>query len=387
MGRAMMRVASWLMSSSALAVGLLLGSVGQAQAGSLNPFDFASLGAFPSAPGTYIFDTSDATLSGPGGSWTGVVYNGIAVFDFNSINVTGGQYFSGGSGSLPLALLSRSDAVVSGTIDVSANSPVGGPGGGGGGVPGGGGSAYSASPGAGPGGGGGGLTPMPSGQPQLSSGGGGGGFGGAGGIGAAGASSSNMFPGYIPLPGGAGGASYGNLGVQLQGGSGGGGAVYGTGGGGGGAIELVAVGSLGIYGAILANGLNGTSFNWGAGGGSGGGIFLHADSVVLSGMLSAAGGSGEPGFVNPGPSDGNSSAGGGGGGGEVAIQGFFEGSLSNIDVSGGPSGGSGAVAGADGVIGIPEPASLVPMGTGVLFLLGVAWTRRKGSAPSTRNPS
>jgi hypothetical protein len=84
MGRAMMRVASWLMSSSALAVGLLLGSVGQAQAGPLNPFDFASLGAFPSAPGNYTFDTSDATLSGPGGSWTGVVYNGIAVFDLPS---------------------------------------------------------------------------------------------------------------------------------------------------------------------------------------------------------------------------------------------------------------------------------------------------------------
>jgi hypothetical protein len=380
MERAMMRVASWLMSSSALAVGLLLGSVGQAQAGSLNPFDFASLGAFPSAPGNYTFDTSDATLSGPGGSWTGVVYNGIAVFDFNSINVTAGQYFLGGSGSLPLALLSRSDALVSGTIDVSAYSsylsPVGGPGGGGGGVPGGGG-AYSASPGAGPGGGGGGLTPMPSGQPQVSSGGGGGGFGGPGGTGAAGASSSNTFPGFIPLPGGAGGASYGNLGVQLQGGSGGGGAVYGSGGGGGGAIELVAVGSLGINGAILANGSNGADF--GAAGGSGGGIFLHADSVVLSGMLSAAGGSGIPGFVNPGPSDGNSNAGGGGGGGEVAIQGFFEGSLSNIDVSGGPSGGSGAVAGADGVIGLPEPASLVPMGTGVLFLLGVVWMRRKGS--------
>jgi hypothetical protein len=81
MGRAMMRVASWLMS--ALAVGLLLGLVGQARAGPLNPFDFASLGAFPSA-GNYTFDTSDATLSGPGGSWTGVVYNGIAVFDLPS---------------------------------------------------------------------------------------------------------------------------------------------------------------------------------------------------------------------------------------------------------------------------------------------------------------
>ena len=129
-----------------------------------------------------------------------------ALFDFNSINVTASQYFGGGSGSLPLALLSRGDAVVSGTIDVSANSsyapPVGGPGGGGGGSLGGIGSSF---PGAGPGGGGGGLIPTPSGQPQLSSGGGGGGFGGPGGTGAAGAKSSNTFPGFIPLPGGAGG--------------------------------------------------------------------------------------------------------------------------------------------------------------------------------------
>jgi hypothetical protein len=151
MGRATMRVAFWLMSSSALVVMLLLGCGDRAQAGALNPFDFASLGAFPSRGGTYTFDTSGITLTGPGGSWTGVVYNGIAVFDFDSINVGQGQYFSGGTGPLPLALLSRSDAVIAGYLDVSGSSNPPFPSNGG---PGGGSGSDSGQPGSGPGGGG-----------------------------------------------------------------------------------------------------------------------------------------------------------------------------------------------------------------------------------------
>ena len=140
----MMRVASRRVAVSVLAVGLLLGASGRARGGPLNPLDFASLGAFPTVEtgGTfYTIDTSGTpTLTGPGGTTiTGVVYNGIAVFDFDSIKLGGpnssgpGQVFTV-TGSLPLALLSRTDATIAGTIN--ASSPyfyIPGPGGGSGG--------------------------------------------------------------------------------------------------------------------------------------------------------------------------------------------------------------------------------------------------------------
>jgi hypothetical protein len=178
--------------------------------------------------------------------------------------------------------------------------------------------------------------------------------------------------------------------MQLQGGSGGGGAGGGSGGGGGGAIELGAVGYLTISGrgAINADGATPTypaEANDG-GGGSGGGIFLHADSVLLTGTLSAAGGYGNEGFVNPGPGGGEIGNGGGGGGGEVTIlagPGGFEGSLANINVSGGFGGGDGVI---NVLSTVPEPASLVPMGTWVLVLLGVGWMRRNG-AHAARYPA
>ena len=67
---------------------------------------------------------------------TGVYYNGIAVFDFNAVTVGADQTFVG-MGSAPLALLSRSNFTVNGTIDVSGSpgmfyfggSSPGGPGG------------------------------------------------------------------------------------------------------------------------------------------------------------------------------------------------------------------------------------------------------------------
>jgi hypothetical protein len=98
-----MRVASWLVGAPALAAALLLGSAGRVQAGPLNPLDFASLGAFPTAGGSYTFDTSGTpVLIGPNGSVvaTGVVSNGVAVFDFNSINVTSSQGFGGAGTTL-----------------------------------------------------------------------------------------------------------------------------------------------------------------------------------------------------------------------------------------------------------------------------------------------
>jgi hypothetical protein len=72
----------------------------------------------------------------------------------------------------------------------------------------------------------------------------------------------------------------------------------------------------------------------------------------------------------------------------LAGPGGFNGSLANIDVSGGAGGSGGGGAGGEDVIrfAIPEPTSLVPIGTGVLFLLGVGLMRRQVRTPATRNP-
>lgn len=261
MSVALPRVASRSVVVSVLAVGLWLGVAGRIEADPLNPLDFTSLGAFPTAPGGYTINTSGTpTLTVPGGTLTGVVSHGIAVFDFDAINVTSGQTFLG-TGSLPLALLSRTNATIAGTIDGSGQGYIGlpsgsfgspgGPGGGDGPV-----LPFTAAPG----GGGPGVGAV---VQRVATGGGGGGFGGPGGAGAS--SVSNV-------PAGLGGAPYGDLARQLQGGSGGGAASLGVGGGGGGAIEIGAVGSLAISGSILANGGSVTSFS-GGGGGSGGGIF------------------------------------------------------------------------------------------------------------------
>ena len=121
-----MRCALYGLSRSAAMLALLVfGVAGRAGAGPLNPLAFTSLGAFPSAPGTYTINTTgpNPTLAEPDGTTlTGIVSNGIAVFDFNAITVGSGQTFVG-SGSMPLALLSRSDITVNGTIDVSASLP------------------------------------------------------------------------------------------------------------------------------------------------------------------------------------------------------------------------------------------------------------------------
>jgi hypothetical protein len=376
-----MRVASRPVAILVLAVGLLLCAAGRAEAGALNPLDFASLGAFPTATGQFTINTSGTpTLTEPNGTTlTGVVFNGIAVFDFDSINVLGSpgppiaaQSFTA-SGSLPLALLSRTDARIAGVINGSGQGTATGgppvvPGG-----PGGGNGANLFTPGGGPGGGGAGQFVA------GASGGGGGGFGGHGGAGAD----------LLTLPGGLGGAPYGNLAQQLQGGSGGG-ASSGGSGGGGGAIEIGAVGSLTISGGISANGgspFHVVSATGGGGGGSGGGIFLHADSVLLTGTVSAVGGDGEPADRIPGPGGYFIEAGGGGGGGEVAILSgmgdFTESSGAVIDVAGG-AGFEGSSPGSPGGAGfiniVPEPASLVLMATGLLGLLGSTWLRRKGPA-------
>ncbi|MGE5757003.1 MAG: hypothetical protein ACM35G_15035 [Planctomycetaceae bacterium] len=101
----------------AVAFGLLFGAAGRAGAGPLDPNAFTSLGAFPGATGTYTVDTSGTpTLSGPGGTFTGAVSNGVAVFDFDAINVVSGQTING-TGPMPAALLSHDAITVSGMIN------------------------------------------------------------------------------------------------------------------------------------------------------------------------------------------------------------------------------------------------------------------------------
>jgi hypothetical protein len=270
-------------SRSVAVLAVLVGAAGRAGAGPLNPLDFASLGAFPTTGGTYYFDTDgpNPTLGVVGGpSVTGVVSGGIAVFDFNAITVGAAQTFIG-IGSMPVAFLSRGDATIDGTMNVSATAnqtySVPGPGG------------FGSASGPGAGSPGSSLIYINSFSDP-----GGGGFGGRGGNGGAGYS-VGMPPVYYlsPSGGGQGGGSYGNLAASLQGGSGGGNyylrGYTGYGGSGGGAIEIGAIGRISVGGSILANGSSGNG-----GGGSGGGIFLHGASVTLSssGVLSAQGGNG-----------------------------------------------------------------------------------------------
>jgi Bacterial Ig domain len=281
----------------------------------------ASAADFNPAPGTYIVDTSTLKITGPGGTdITGVDQGGVAVFNFDTVNIGSGVTLNA-SGSRPLRIAAFGDLTLAGVINGNGTSPdnfnagPGSPGGPGGGA-GGGGNPSTWTQGTGTGGGGAATA--------SDDGGGGGGFGGAG---ARGATSSYMPAGV----GGAGGAAYGSLDGELLGGSGGSGSASSEGGGGGGAIALFGrTVTIASSGQVHADGGGGAVGTGASGGGSGGGILVVGSVIDNQGQITARGGQGGAG--------GCCGDGGGGGGGRVAFRGTVLRATGTPDVSGGTSG-------------------------------------------------
>src|SRR6267154_2069846 len=111
----------------AVAVALLVCVPRPAGAGPIDPFGFASLGAFDSSglPGTYTI--SGTTLTRPDGTTlAGVSYqdnpgHSLTVFDFSSFNLTAGSSIFAG-GTAPLVLLAQSSMTIAGRISLPASS-------------------------------------------------------------------------------------------------------------------------------------------------------------------------------------------------------------------------------------------------------------------------
>ena len=344
----------------------------------LDPGAFASSGSLSLASGVYTLDTDALTFNG----YSGVLSNGIAVFDFSSINV-GANATVNVVGSHPLALLSQSDATFGAGSSFNLNGGNGGngqhnfnssglPAGGAGGIAGAGG--YKGADGFG------GSTGNTNNGPGGNSSGGGGGFGGVGrGYGFFGILTSNV---------------YGNLLTKLEGGSGGGGtsgtygggqAISGSGGGGGGgAIEINALGSLTLAGSLNANGGLGGGTDYDAGGaGAGGGVLLAGNRVVVTGagQINANGGGGFYNSFVPTHSSG------GGGGGRITVQtldpnGFIDSGA--LKVNGGFVADAPAINGDMGVITVngrvtntPAPGSLLVAVLGAVPVVAALRRRRK----------
>lgn len=315
-----------------------------ARAGLLIPTAFTSLGTLSDGGWTEI-DTDAATLTtGVGGgaprTYHGVISNGVAIFDFTSVDVS----YVDVTGTNPLAILSRGDLTL-GTL--WANEVF---------------NQTDKVPGAGQGG------------------------GAPGGAGA-----------YDPPPsssGGPGGSGAANLLASLGGGANGSGNIFPSempNGSGGAAIELVAAGNLSA-GTILAGGSAGQVgqgyFFPGGGGGGGGGVILAGDFVT--GSVDVSGGAGGHGGFHGGiygPPDG---AGGGGGGGEVDVL-YRSGYSVTANVSGGAPGGNNgdqilAQAGADGrliAMAVPEPSAFARLGSVAIgLLIWYRWNHRVKSSHS-----
>lgn len=313
---------------TALALALLFTT--RADAIPLDPADFESFRSLRASTGSLTINTDGLVPRLRMGTeeFKGVLVSqgsdlpDIAVFTFDDISLTGSVTISG-SGSRPLALLSKSGVVITPTITLSGgDGAIGGA------------ALAGAWGGAGPHQG-----------PGAHHTTGGGGFGGRGG-------GASLF---------AGGNTYGDLTVALQGGSAGG-SNSGLGGAGAGAIEIGALGAVSV-GTIVANGgsgavkPNGASSN---GGGSGGAIRIHG-TIVSAGSLQARGGSSV---------DAHAIAGGGGGGGRilVAVDTFTLGGPTLAgDVSGG-IGGQAQISGKNGERGVFDlRAALAVVRSGQVF--------------------
>ena len=297
-----------------------LAPVTPAAADVLDPNAFASLGPSRRARrcSSHGNGTSAPVLEDFGGTIlaTGVISNGVAVFDFSSVT-TGIIYVQG---DLPIAILSRGDMAI---VNITEVYNFLGPNG------------SSGYPGSGLG--------LP---------------------GAAGGMGGPPGPGTPFPPGGDGGSGAGHLLQTLGGGERGGSQFPGSNptlgfpptGTGGAAFELVALGSLQV-GSILATGIDGSnaqgmSYPAGGGGGGGGGVLLSANSVTVTGTVDVSGGAGGFGGEFGG-------AGGGGGGGEIDIlygPGGFTNSGSLVAAGRRPMLGESQDGAAGTINVVPEPA-------------------------------
>jgi len=214
---------------------------------------------------------SNGTITGVANGFSTSTNNGVRVFRFKSLTISGTVVLTGDQ---PIALVADGPIVVDALLDArgacgAGAGRTGGPGGGRGGGIGQNGTGLGAG----------------AGKSGNAEGGGGGGHGTAGGAG-----NSNQ----------AGGAAFGNPAIMtLSGGGGGGGGENSTGGGGGGGLQLVSNTSITISatGGINAGGCGGGggpggSNDAGGGGGAGGTIVFEAPSVTILGVLAANGGSG-----------------------------------------------------------------------------------------------
>jgi hypothetical protein len=365
------------------AVCLGLACVVAVQGAPLDPNAFTSLGTLNVGAGTLTINTDTLAISGAA-AFTGVVHvqgaglPDIAVFTFDDLAIASGVALIL-QGSRPIAILSKSDAIIDAVINASGASGTEG------GFNSGNGQGGLGRLGGGKGGGANGNSTGPGngGVGSPDSGGGGGGFGGTGGVGGKTQAGS---------PGGGAGGAYGDLSLALQGGSGGGGSQHGSGGfanggggAGGGAIEIGAVGVVSLGQGVNARGGsglgNGGSGSKSGGGGSGGAILVHGGSVTTGAALDVRGNSG--GFT--GLITQPSSGGGGGGGGRIyvgqdtyTVGAAFPFSVVTIGGAGGRSVYLDGAPGNPGAVQIAPALTIIPSGQSPLVLDGGVATLANG---------
>jgi len=319
------------------------------------PMDTVGSDVAPTTLGNTMIHLDTGAIDGVRGNGTNKIVagidfelrNGIAVFRFGGLHITGNVGFAGPNPMPPVVLVSTGSILIDGLIDATGPCTGGAPGPGG--FQGGGGA------GMGPGGG------SDSNDPTL--GGAGAGYGAAGGSGGAGAAATAI----------AGGSAYGSDAIAvLVGGSSGGGGNGGNpfGGAGGGSIQLVANSTITINNnggasantdGINAGGCGGVSgrsnaaSDTGGGGGAGGAILLEAHDITINGSLAVNGGGGGGTHVANGSSGtdgqkgqlGRTPAAGGAGG--DAVGGVGGAGSAGAGVQGGS--GAGVGAGGGGAIG------------------------------------